>query len=268
MRDEQSTPGKIDRNIYVIGDSHAGHLIPGFEALSAGKVTAMTSGGCIPFRNVDRYDSRSEIGACARKMNEYLDMLNNLRESAVVVISTMAPVYLDGTPFNGKSIPRVTGLGVELVTDPEISDHYEVFERGMRQTLTELGRNENLEVIFAIDVPELGIDFGCQYFSKELSILGFAVGDLVTSFPLSECHIAKEVYDERAGAYRKLVYKVLEEYPTVHVFDPSLYSCSETECHGYLEDYGYLYRDADHLSVHGSFYIVERMISQIALLRN
>jgi peptidoglycan/LPS O-acetylase OafA/YrhL len=244
----------VDVPIYVIGDSHAEHLISGLEILNIGAVINMSSGGCIPFRNVDRYDFRFKVGACAKTMNAHLDVLKVIDEPSIVVLSSMGPAYLDGTPFNGKDSDRVTGLGVELITDYTITNHYEVFEIGMRQTLFELLSNPNLTTIFALDVPEIGINNGCQSNSKKLNILGYELRDLTTSVASDRCVVSRSDYDKRTLEYKELVFRVLEDFPEIHVFDPTDYFCNQELCNGIFRDFGFLYRDFDHLSTNGSIY--------------
>ena len=111
------------------------------------------------------------MGACARTMNAHLDAVKKIDKRSIVILSSMGPVYLDGTTFNGKDEARVTGLGVELISNYAITSHYEVFEIGMRETLNELSKNPNLNIIFALDIPELGIDQGCGSLGKNLFIL-------------------------------------------------------------------------------------------------
>ena len=178
---DTSTLTRTNVPIYVVGDSHAGHLISGLEILNKGAVVNMSSDGCIPFRNVDRYDFRLEVGACTRTMNAHLDALKIIDEPSVVILSSMGPTYLDGTPFNGKDYARVTGHGVNLITDYTITNHYTVFEIGMRETLSELQSNPNLTTIFALDVPELGIDNGCQKQAKALNIFSYELTDFTSN---------------------------------------------------------------------------------------
>lgn len=252
--------------IYVIGDSHANHLIIGFESLNDGVVINMSSPGCIPFRNVDRYDFRSEVGACARSTNSYLDALKAVNEPSILVLSSMGPVYLDGTTFKGKNRARVTGLSIELINDYTITDHYEVFEIGMRQTLSELLSIPNLTTIFAMDVPELGIDNGCQFSNgKKLNILGYEVQDLTRNVTLNRCAVSRSDYDERVRAYKELVFRVLSDFPEIYVFDPTDYFCTKEKCNGYLRDFFYLYSDSDHLSANGSIYYVNSLLNSFNL---
>lgn len=125
-------------NFIVIGDSHGGHLVSGLASATSGTVSNKTNMGCIPFRDVDRYDSRFRPGDCAKQINKYLDEVISQDPNAVVVLSSMGPVYLDGVPFNGKDFARTRGQIVELITNKSIKDPYKVYEIGLRKTLSEL----------------------------------------------------------------------------------------------------------------------------------
>ena len=248
-----------DTNIYVVGDSHAEHLVHGLSSLNDKPIVKMTGGGCIPFRNVDRYDNRFKRGACAKKINGYLDALSKVSQPSTVILSSMGPVYLDGKTFNGKDTDRIRGLGVELITDRAVTNHYEVWEIGMRQTLKELSSNPKLKIIFAMDVPELGIDHGCQPSRKKISFRSFEMNDLLSSVSVANCKVERARYDERTKAYKALVYDVLDEFPKVYLFDPTPHFCDDDWCHGFLNDFGLLYHDADHLSFAGSLYYAHKV---------
>ena len=265
---DTSTLTRTDVPIYVIGDSHARHLISGLASLNIGAVVDMSSPGCIPFRNVDRYDSRSEVGACARTMNARLDALKDIDEPSIIILSSMGPRYLDGTLFNGKDYARVTGLGVDLITDYTITNHYAVFEIGMRQTLSELLSNPNLTTIFALDVPELGIDNGCQSQGKALNIFSYELTDFTRSVTIDKCSVSRVDYEERARGYKELVFRVLKDFPEIHVFDPTDFFCNQEQCNGVLVDFGFLYRDFDHLSTNGSIYYANTLFNNFDFFLN
>lgn len=248
-----------DRNFVVLGDSHGEHLISGLVSITTGRVENFTSVGCIPFRNVDRYDSRFAPGECARTINSWLDKIIKDDPGAVIILSAMGPLYLDAVPFKGKDVARVTGLGVELITDKSITDRYKVFEIGLRQTLSELSSLRKSNVIFAIDVPELGIDSGCSKGSKKLSIGKFVLRDLVPAADAQNCVVPRQEYEDRAVSYKKLVSDVVAEFPATLVFDPTDSFCDSRFCRGYDPRYGFLYRDVDHLSASGSRFYAERL---------
>jgi peptidoglycan/LPS O-acetylase OafA/YrhL len=260
---EQETPYApiVRTNFTILGDSHAQHLVSGFEEMTSGTVTSYTSAGCIPFRNVDRYDSRFRPGDCANFMNAALDQIIEADEESTLLVSTMGSVYLDGITFKGQDTARITGLGVELVTDLSITDNWQVFEIGMRDTLAELSLLQNAEVIFVIDVPELGIPFGCQDVSKEINTPFFNLRDPITALNTEDCGSLRLEYEDRSGRYRELVNSIVTDFPEIGIFDPTSYFCDDVLCFGYLDPYGFLYRDIDHLSQAGSRYLAEALIN-------
>ena len=159
-------------------------------------------------------------------MNSNLDRLSKIPIKSIVILSSMGPVYLDSKTFNGKDKARIHGLGIELVTQPELKNHYDIFKIGIKNTLDELLLNENLLIFFAMDVPELGIDNGCQNLNKEIIFFNSVkFRDLAKKTKFSNCNVKRDDYDERASKYKKLITEVLEEYPNVKLFDPSRYFC-------------------------------------------
>lgn len=253
----------VSMDFWIIGDSHAEHLLPGLEGSTSGRVVNLTSSGCIPFRNVDRYDNRVRRGECAEKMNDNLDKVISEDPNAIVVLSSMGPVYLDGTTFNGKDKGRVAGLGVELITNPGLADRWQVYELGMRETLNELAALKNATVVFSIDVPELGIDGGCRRSRKEIVTPWFVISDFLPekyNMPLDRCHVDRSEYNKRTARYKKMVYDVVGDYPDVILFDPTNIFCDQEMCNGYSDHYGALYKDADHLSASGSAYFASQFV--------
>jgi hypothetical protein len=262
-------------------------LLHGLRNVTSGVVKNFTGSGCIPLRNVDRYDFRSFRGDCANKMNTYLDEVIEKDPNALLLLASMGPVYLDGTTFKGKDVARVTGLGVELVTKKEfngysgfkkilkmkpseiidyfistglrtsgehtgIKDRWKVYEIGLRTTFLELSQLHNSTTVFVMDVPELGIDFGCNFDSKILRTPYFEIKDFRSTFPTSQCKVSRQDYNDRTVRYKKIVYSVASEFPDILVFDPTEYFCSSENCIGYREDIGYVYKDNDHLGSSGS----------------
>ncbi|MCY4290925.1 MAG: acyltransferase family protein, partial [Roseovarius sp.] len=261
-----SSEAMTNSSFVVLGDSHAGHLASGLRRITTGEVVEMTGGGCIPFRDVDRYDSRVDAGWCVTKMNENLKRISKMTDTATVIISTMGPVYLDGTTFLGRNPERVHGNEMTLITDSSIADHYEIFETGLRNTIVELLQNENLNVVYAVDVPELGIDHGCGGIDKVIEIYGLKINDFIKDISLDPnlCSVSRNLYDKRVKAYKELVFGILADFPEVTLFDPTDHFCDEMHCRGYIEGYGYLYYDADHLSESGSLYYARQLGSHLS----
>ena len=251
-------------DVMVIGDSHAARLVPGLRKAVSGEVADLSSAGCIPFYDVDRYDSRFVKGACAKAMNAALDAFAASPNYRNLVLTSMGPVYLDGTPLPGKSDRRTVGQGVELLGRPDITDPWAVFETGLRTTLERLSRLEDRTIIVAIDVPELGLDYGCGAVAqqKRIRIAGLVLRDAVKPYqPIdpADCKIPRADYERRAGRYRNLVVDVAREFPSVKVFDPVDVLCDDAWCYGYREDEGYFYSDSDHLNPNGSTLVANHL---------
>jgi DNA-binding ferritin-like protein (Dps family) len=232
----------------------------GFKYFNKNKVYKLTDNGCIPFKNVDRYDYRIKPGLCVHQVNKRLRKISEIKEKAILIFSSMGPVYLENTAFNNKDNDRVTGSDMKLITNKDISDHYKIFEEGMRDTLRKLSKKKNLYIIFTLDVPELGIDFGCQiYLKKKITIFGFSIQDMIKPFDNKKCRVPRNIYDKRVKKYKTLVSRVLKDFPDIFFFDPSQYFCDVINCYGHSKIAGYLYSDTDHLSKNGSKYYVEKL---------
>ena len=250
-------------NFVIVGDSHGGMLESGLQSITSGSVTNFTSDGCVPFRNVDRYDSRFIPGECANRINSFLDKLIGEDPNAIIILASMGPVYLDGVAFKGKDAARTKGLGLELITDKSLTNRYEVYEIGLRQTLRELLKLAKARTVFTIDVPELGIDFGCGRPSKQIEIGTFIVRDKVNAIDAKDCFVSRKEYDSRVESYKRMINNVFLDYPKATVIDPTDYFCDSQKCTGYIKRFGFLYRDADHLSEGGSRYYAERFLKSL-----
>lgn len=241
-----------DKNFIVVGDSHGDHLVFGLKSITSGDVSNQASGGCVPFRNVDRYDYRFVPGECAKRINKSLDKIMADDPNAIIILSSMGPVYLEATAFKGKDTARVTGSTMQLINDTSVTDQWKVFEIGLRSTLSELTSLSNSQVVFAFDVPELGIDFGCDKRGKELYLGPFILNDMVSSDVPKDCFVTRTEYEDRVRAYKALVTRVLSDYPGALLYDPTTSFCDSKKCKGFDPAYKYLYRDIDHLSNSGS----------------
>ncbi len=249
---------EIESDIFLIGDSHAAHLIKGLQETTSGEVFSRTSGGCVPFRNVDRYDSRVVPGACSIHTNSALDEIVRDEFSGLVILSSMGPVYLTDEAFKGQGLARVNGQNLVLMDMPWVTNRFDIFEVGLRRTLSELSENERVSVIVAIDIPELGIPGGCVPGIKRIQIFSISITQDYL-YPKEDCKVRRADYELRASSYRSLLIGVVKDFPRVQLFDPVEHFCDEDYCIGYDEDFGYLYRDADHLSLNGSRYFAARI---------
>lgn len=222
--------------ITLIGDSHAGHLVPGLLP-HVGEILALSeSAGCVPFWGVDRFDLRFEKGACAEFVTSALQSAMDSETTKVVVLASMGPVYITGEAFRGFDKHRVTEDGLVLVNSPEIRDRWKVFELGLRDTLRRL-ELAGKQVVVVVGVPELGI----------------APQNCDPSRPAT-CQNPRDEIDRRTARYRELVVRVSSEFSRVTVFDPTELFCNQEVCIGSSNGRA-LYRDVDHLGEFGSQYV-------------
>ena len=244
----------LNENIWLIGDSHANHLVTGIKIITTGKIFNNTSNGCIPLRNVDRYDDRFLPYQCSNFINETLDNIIAKDPSGYILLSSMVPVYLEGKTFRNKDLKRIKGNEVKLISNLKLDNKWKIFEIGLENTFMELSKLKNTKTIFVIDVPELGISFGCKKKSKIIQTNFFQLKDNVENQVAKNCSVPRSVYDDRNKEYKRIVQKVSKKFPKIKIYDPTNSFCNTVKCNGYLNNYGYLYHDYDHLSHNGSKY--------------
>jgi peptidoglycan/LPS O-acetylase OafA/YrhL len=251
---------KKEANIAILGDSHADHLGYGMLTKTDGGIKMYQSGGCIPLRDIDRYDYRYTVGGCANHTNKSLDKIIKSKTINVVILSTMGPVYLDNTTFQNQESGRVKKQNVVDLREPNNNDRYSVFRNGFRRTVGELLDNEK-KVVFVIDVPELGKKFhSCMVKNiNRWRPYGPPVGKVVDK---PNCRYEKNLYNLRANKYRKMLSELESEFPSVIFVDLPKYFCDSEYCYGHKDEV-LMYRGVDHLSAYGSLYAAELIIEAL-----
>jgi peptidoglycan/LPS O-acetylase OafA/YrhL len=243
-------------NIMLIGDSHAAHLATGLKLYLDDLTADYTYPGCIPFFNVDRFDSRFTPETCIKKLAETLSFLEKSKRFKSVIMSSMGPVYLEGTAFNGQGIERVTGLGVNLSNRPDVIDKYKVYEIGMRETLTRMFK-ANKKVLFVIDVPELGFNPRTCFVTRPI---------VISSKIRMPCAVARSDYDLRSSKFKDMIYSIAKDFPELIVYDPTNDFCDTNYCYA-TNDGIPLYNDFDHLNGYGSHFLIQKMTLQLEMLK-
>jgi len=244
-----------EAKIMLLGDSHAAHLIPGLKKYFDGDVADYTESGCIPFYDVDRYDSRFIQGACAKSMNLALDYFVSNQRMTGIILSSMGSAYLSGEAFNNTGTERVRGDGVKLINHLEITNRWDVYALGMRHTLSRL-TGAKKKILFVIDVPELGFDPQTCFDLHPV---------VLTSRKRSPCAVLRKTYESRNQQYKTLIYSVLKDFPAVRIYDPTDSICDKEFCWA-IKNGMPLYRDMDHLSNEGSYMVIEKMSPYISFL--
>ncbi|MDA8665860.1 acyltransferase [Litoricolaceae bacterium] len=257
-------PTNDDARIAIVGDSHAEHLGYGMLVKTNGGIRMYHSGGCIPFRDVDRFDYRFTAGDCATHTNASLDEIINNKTIDTVILSTMGPVYLDNTVFQHQDLARVTKQRVVDMRELDNTDTYSIFKNGFKRTVNEL-LGSGKKVVFVIDVPELGTQFHSCRLVKNINTRWRPYGPLVEGDVVDKpnCRYSRRLYDERANKYRSMLMEMEKEFPSVLFIDTPKYFCDSNFCFGYKDNVR-VYRDADHLNEYGSLYVAELILRELA----
>jgi peptidoglycan/LPS O-acetylase OafA/YrhL len=244
----------INKEYLIIGDSHADKLSFGLNYITAGRVLRKHGGGCLPFRDITRWDSRFSKYNCSSFINMELDKLKNNPQIHSVILTSMGPVYLDGTVIDNDTT-RLIGQGVEDLQNPNELNRYEIYKNGLIRTVAELIEN-NKKIIFFIDVPEYKIpNSAC---TEKLHQEYRPYGPKFRIPNTDKCKILKSEYLERTKKFRELIYKTLSHYSEVTLIDPLSLMCDETYCYKGDKD-GFYFTDNDHLSKYGSVFVAENL---------
>ena len=224
----------------LIGDSHANHLYPGLVTnvnLTGGNLLNLGVGACLHFVNNSNNVIANQEKHCQPLVNRAIkEAINN---------PSVHRVFLGGV-WGGylKQKKRV----VREFFGQKSQDRVANFEQSMRDTLQALS-NSNKEVIFVMDVPNLGFNVdNCFARPWRLS------GDLFRS----PCAVYRSEVDAKEKPYREIVMKVIKDFPGVKLWDPTDVFCDSTYCWA-IHEGKLLYRDGDHLNEDGSIYLGDRI---------
>ncbi|WP_178111740.1 acyltransferase family protein [Pseudomonas sp. SJZ131] len=230
-------------SVMLIGDSHSDHIRLGLsEALAKTGENLLNLGvsGCTPFYDVASHPKGVQDW-CSIYINKALELAANAESVKTVVLSSRGPMYLTGEGYEeGEDLIHHNRV-LELIGNPDVKDYNAVFETGMRSTLKVLAE-AGKKVVFVLDVPELGFSPRSCVDSRPLRL---------TSKIKEPCAVARSEVDARNSEYRKVVFRVLKDFPLVKLFDAQAVLCDSNWCWAMIDN-KILYRDDDHLSISGS----------------
>jgi predicted permease len=224
----------------LIGDSHANHLYPGLVTnvnLTGGNLLNLGVGACLHFVNNTNDVIANQEKHCQPLVNRALK--EAIRNPSV------HRVFLGGI-WGGylKQKKRVLREFFGQKSQDKVAN----FEQSMRDTLQALS-NANKEVIFVMDVPNLGFNVN-NCFARPWRLSGKLVK--------SPCAVSRGEVDAKEKPYREIVMKVIKDFPSVKVWDPADEFCDRSFCWA-IKEGQLLYRDGDHLNEHGSMYLGNRV---------
>lgn len=234
-------------SVALIGDSHSNHWFYGLEryyAKSGQGLINLGSGGCPPFYNMESW-RKAEGEVCRGKMNYVLDYVVNKSSIKTVVLAGGSFQYVSGNGYGNEM--RESDFRLKFTSSQKTRDNADVFGQAMEYTLKQL-LGAGKDVVFVVDIPELGFDPKACVESRLTKIFNRA--------PKNPCAVAKKEFTVRNQIYRAKVAEILQKFPAVKRWDPSTSLCDNQRCWA-MKDGKMLYRDDTHLSLVGSFYLGE-----------
>ncbi len=247
------------KNVGVLGDSHAMTvryaLASYHEELGSGLMVAEAS-GCPPFIGTlswERPDPSSSF-SCTKMIEPYIFKMAEDNNISHVYLVARGPLYVTGDgykpgfeqdPWDDWTLKFANG-------GTAIASNAEVYEIGLRNTL-ELLVSSGKEVIFVLDNPELGFNVRTCLSNRAYILDAPSKG---------VCSIEYQSFVARNSSYRKIVQKVLNDYPMVNSIDLAEPLCDSNHCYA-IKSQKLLYRDDDHLSVQGADYAISSLRKEL-----
>ena len=207
------------------------------------------SGGCLPFFGVGSLVNGGK-DFCTSKSISPLNYAETHDSLKTVIISIRGSAYFHSNRSNDPEHKSHLNTQFIYYDHPEITNRRDIFVSAMRATLERLIL-KGKEVIFVLDNPMLT-------FSPKLC------SDIrplrLTKKPSKDpCALSRKEFEENSHEYREIVASVLNNFPTVKVFDTSTVLCDEKSCWA-MKNGNLLYRDVDHLSIEGSMLIAKELV--------
>lgn len=201
-------------DMVVIGDSHAFSAYWGIAKAYGSEhvVKLIGEGACLPFLNAGKFGQYPDCGVTLDAQLNWI--ANNPYVKTVFIFH------------------RFTNLASD--------DENTRFELAAQKTFDLLLSN-NKNVVYAYSVPELG-------FEPRLCVGELPFG---RSNPVTTCSYQADMEISRQKKYRNAIGKVLRKYPTIRVYDPYAFLCSDGICSAVIDSRS-MYTDTNHLSETGS----------------
>ena len=224
--------------VALIGDSHARAMYDGLAPYMKARGESLLNVGGRLFLGIDTYlkgsdfERRNNVGS-----QQATQMVIGNMDIEHVVMFALGPAYISGR----------TDHVFELIGKPSVIDPLQVWEQGMKQTLTAL-MSKGKKVTVVLNNPELSFD-PRRCLKRPATWL---------TQTKQVCAITREEFNNRNQAYRNIMKSILAEYPQVKIFDMAQYLCDNEYCSA-EKDGLLMYRDDNHLSEAGARFMAPHL---------
>lgn len=246
---------KKEATFVILGDSHAGALMPGFD-LAAKKAHVKGIHGsissCAPLDGVAiKNSSGRDYKSCASFRDDILTFIEENKLISSVVLSARWPVYSEGSRYGIDD----TGPNIILVDEEERElGNHNVFSVGLERTVARL-RQAKKQVYIVFSTPEVGWNVPSVLArSKAYGVEEPYLPPLVSSF-------------KERNLYVKSVMESISLRYQVNIVYPHKKLCDSNKCLVTIDGYS-LYSDDDHLSVFGANFISSEFDSILMKVSN
>ncbi len=224
-----------DETVAVIGDSHAHVAYAGISEFlaSRGKNTVLlANSSCPPFLGSPTGNNQTELEACANRVEQLLKVIETKNDINKVFIFTRGPIYITNTePLSGEKKISVVNISLSQ------------FVRSAQSSFDRL-KSKGKTVFYVSENPEL------NFHPDSCLIRPFKV-------IANNCTILKESVYARQADYRS----AFSSIQNITYIDSLSVFCPSDKCVIFDEKGSLLYADDDHLSVAGSRFQVNRLLS-------
>ena len=244
---KSSTP-----EILFVGDSHAMALgSAAYQDKFNLNFALIGVHSCVPFVGYSIRNDNIQNKACDIFANQVDYLISKNKSIKTIILSTRGPFYFTGEDFRSEDIQHKNNFLIKSNNNISSESQADMFQNGYSNFISRLEKNK-LKIIFVIDVPELGQDPSLCFFNRPFRF---------TDKPLSSCTNRLEKVLSRQLLYRKIVGNLKKSHPNISIYDTLPVFCDGTQCYG-LRNQDLYYFDGNHLSILGSFFVLNDMRSK------
>lgn len=250
-----------DKNLILVGDSHAGGLGKHIYQATIQKnwgYTNLTPSGCIAINTVITKTYRNgevvENQGCADASNQIAEYLENPQTPRfTIVYMTRLPLYLNGSRFDNKI------GGIELGHDYWVEGINDVDTQKAITSKLSLWASLGHELVLVYPVPEMGWNVP-KHIQKQLSKYTLFKEQLAQEYKKIVVSVPYDTYVERAETSFSVLDKVKGD--KVKRVYPHKIFCDFEKCSANDNSHLYYYDD-NHLSTHGAKLLVDEIVKLV-----